>query len=114
MSALPPKADIGTQSRHVRFVPKADSCTAANNAKLRNRRLQRTAAPTTSYLFMRTRSIYENENGRCSSLSSDGLRTRGRMNRRSLLGSTLLTVAALLKWPRSIRGALADDKNWGQ
>jgi hypothetical protein len=29
MSALPPKADIETQSRHVRFVPKADSCTAA-------------------------------------------------------------------------------------
>jgi hypothetical protein len=28
MSALPPKADIGTQSRDVRFVPKADSCTA--------------------------------------------------------------------------------------
>ena len=24
MSALPPKADIGTQSRNVRFVPKAD------------------------------------------------------------------------------------------
>jgi hypothetical protein len=24
MSALPPKADIETQSRHVRFVPKAD------------------------------------------------------------------------------------------
>jgi hypothetical protein len=24
MSALPPKADIGTQSWHVRFVPKAD------------------------------------------------------------------------------------------
>jgi len=24
MSALPPKADIGTQSRHVRFVPIAD------------------------------------------------------------------------------------------
>src|SRR6516225_8511462 len=36
----------------------------------------------------------------------------GRMNRRSLLGSTLLTVAALLKWPRSIGTALADDKNW--
>jgi len=34
------------------------------------------------------------------------------MNRRSLLGSTLLTVAALLKWPRSIGTALADDKNW--
>ena len=28
MSALPPKADIGTQSWNVRFVPKADSCTA--------------------------------------------------------------------------------------
>jgi len=24
MSALPPKADIGTRSRNVRFVPKAD------------------------------------------------------------------------------------------
>jgi hypothetical protein len=24
MSALPPKADIGTQSRNVRYVPKAD------------------------------------------------------------------------------------------
>jgi len=24
MSALPPKADIGTQTRNVRFVPKAD------------------------------------------------------------------------------------------
>jgi hypothetical protein len=32
MSALPPKADIGTQSRNVRFVPKADSCTAAIEA----------------------------------------------------------------------------------
>jgi len=31
MSALPPKADIGTQSRNVRFVPKADICSAANN-----------------------------------------------------------------------------------
>src|SRR5215472_2201484 len=29
MSALPPKADIETQSRDVRFVPKADSCSAA-------------------------------------------------------------------------------------
>jgi hypothetical protein len=27
MSALPPKADIGTQSRDVRFVPKADIVT---------------------------------------------------------------------------------------
>jgi hypothetical protein len=36
MSALPPKADIGTHSWNVRFVPKADSCSAANNAKLRN------------------------------------------------------------------------------
>src|SRR5262249_54046567 len=29
MSALPPKADIETQSRNVRFVPKADICGAA-------------------------------------------------------------------------------------
>ena len=28
MSALPPIADIGTQSRNVRFVPKADICSA--------------------------------------------------------------------------------------
>jgi hypothetical protein len=32
MSALPPKADIGTQSRNVRFVPKADICSAANSS----------------------------------------------------------------------------------
>jgi hypothetical protein len=31
MSALPPKADIGTQPRDVRFVPIADSCTAAKS-----------------------------------------------------------------------------------
>ena len=30
MSALPPKADIGTQPRDVRYVPKADICSAAN------------------------------------------------------------------------------------
>ena len=29
MSALPPKADIRCRDRHVRFVPKADICTAA-------------------------------------------------------------------------------------
>jgi hypothetical protein len=29
MSALPPKADINERDRDVRFVPKADSCTAA-------------------------------------------------------------------------------------
>jgi hypothetical protein len=29
MSALPPKADIADCNRDVRFVPKADSCTAA-------------------------------------------------------------------------------------
>src|SRR6516165_5431119 len=33
MSALPPKADIGTQSRNVRFVPIADSCVAAISAE---------------------------------------------------------------------------------
>jgi hypothetical protein len=35
MSALPPKADIAERDRHVRFVPKADSCTAAINGVLR-------------------------------------------------------------------------------
>ena len=35
-----------------------------------------------------------------------------RMNRRSLLGSSLLTIAALLKWPRSIGATLADDRSW--
>ena len=35
------------------------------------------------------------------------------MNRRLLLGSTLLAVTALpLTWPRSISAALADDKDW--
>ena len=29
MSALPPKADIGSMCQDVRFVPIADSCTAA-------------------------------------------------------------------------------------
>jgi hypothetical protein len=29
ISAIPPKADIGTQPRNVRFVPKADICGAA-------------------------------------------------------------------------------------
>jgi len=29
MSALPPKADIGESDWHVRFVPKADICSAA-------------------------------------------------------------------------------------
>ena len=31
MSALPPRADIGTQQRDVRFVPKADICGAAKS-----------------------------------------------------------------------------------
>ena len=35
MSALPPKADIGTQLGNVRFVPKADICTAAINRQSR-------------------------------------------------------------------------------
>jgi hypothetical protein len=32
MSALPPKADIVQHGGNVRFVPKADSCTAAKTA----------------------------------------------------------------------------------
>ena len=35
MSALPPKADIVQQDSNVRFVPKADSCTAAILAQKR-------------------------------------------------------------------------------
>ena len=34
MSALPPKADIAERDRNVRFVPKADSCTAANQQRV--------------------------------------------------------------------------------
>ena len=34
MSALPPKADIDRHGRHVRFVPKADSCNAAQISQL--------------------------------------------------------------------------------
>jgi hypothetical protein len=30
-SALPPKADMAKRDHHVRFVPKADSCTAARS-----------------------------------------------------------------------------------
>jgi hypothetical protein len=33
-SALPLRADIAQQTRHVRFVPTRDSCTAAKNASL--------------------------------------------------------------------------------
>ena len=34
MSALPPKADIRTQTRDVRFVPEADICGAASHGDL--------------------------------------------------------------------------------
>jgi hypothetical protein len=34
MSALPPKADITERDWHVRFLPKADSCTATKNPSL--------------------------------------------------------------------------------
>jgi hypothetical protein len=36
MSALPPKADIGTQSRNVRFVPKADILRCSKNVVIRS------------------------------------------------------------------------------
>jgi hypothetical protein len=35
MSALPPKADIGTQPRNARFVPKADILRRSKNSALR-------------------------------------------------------------------------------
>ena len=36
MSALPPKADIAERHRDVRFVPKADSCSAAKRTVIRS------------------------------------------------------------------------------
>jgi hypothetical protein len=35
MSALPPKADIGSEQSDVCFVPKADSCTAVKSSVTR-------------------------------------------------------------------------------
>jgi hypothetical protein len=43
MSALPPKADIGTQSRNVRFVPKADILRCGKNVAIRSLRRRRLA-----------------------------------------------------------------------
>src|SRR6516165_8501183 len=53
MSALPPKADIGTQSHDVRFVPKADSCTAARSMSVMRTRTvaARMAATITNLLW---------------------------------------------------------------
>ena len=45
MSALPPKADIGTHPQNVRFVPKADSCSAASKRPLLAMTLPRIAWP---------------------------------------------------------------------
>ena len=39
MSALPPIADIGTQSGNVRFVPKADICASQNSNPKVNKNL---------------------------------------------------------------------------
>src|SRR5215469_14308225 len=44
MSALPPKADIAEGDRHVRFVPKADSCTAAKRSVIQSPRRRERAA----------------------------------------------------------------------
>jgi hypothetical protein len=38
MSAIPPKADIAERDRNVRFVPKADSCSAAKHPAIRSPR----------------------------------------------------------------------------
>src|SRR5215472_4279375 len=54
MSALPPKADIGAQSRNVRFVPEADSCSAAKKLLARLRLLCfRPHEPATLQAFSR-------------------------------------------------------------
>jgi hypothetical protein len=39
MSAIPPKADSSQRNWDVRFVPKADSCTAANDRRLEQQKL---------------------------------------------------------------------------
>jgi hypothetical protein len=39
MSALPPKADMVEHDYDVRFVPKADSCTAAIDSHIQRRTL---------------------------------------------------------------------------
>ena len=39
MSALPPKADIAQHGGDVRFVPEADSCTAAIDSHIQRRTL---------------------------------------------------------------------------
>src|SRR5215469_2817140 len=58
MSALPPKADIERRDWHVRFVPKPDSCTAANDLRvarfirLSRRRLPRAERPRSVVVFM--------------------------------------------------------------
>ena len=52
MSALPPKADIGTQSRNVRFVPKADICGAAIDVRFVRKMEVAIFIPTTSRTFI--------------------------------------------------------------
>ena len=47
MSALPPRADICGALGHVRFVPKADPCTAANSISIRSPR-RRAAGESTA------------------------------------------------------------------
>ena len=49
LSALPLKADIEPHDWHVRFVPKADSCTAAKSTAIRSPR-RRAAGETTALL----------------------------------------------------------------
>src|SRR6516162_937421 len=53
VSALLPKADIGTQPSDVRFVPKADSCTAARSMSVMRTRTvaARMAATITNLLW---------------------------------------------------------------
>jgi acyl-CoA hydrolase len=44
MSALPPKADVGTRPRHVRFVPQADITQCSKNVVIRSPRRHGRAA----------------------------------------------------------------------
>ena len=72
MSALPPKADIDRRDGHVRLVPKADICSAANctlfnhlvggdKQSLRYREAERLGSPEIDHQFELGRQLYGND-----------------------------------------------------
>ena len=72
MSAFPLKADVRLTLRHVRFVPKADICSAANctlfnhlvggdKQSLRYREAERLGSPEIDHQFELGRQLYGND-----------------------------------------------------